>query len=257
MSRSDQVVPAIDIVDVTKSYSALRVLDGVTLAVNPGEVMCLIGPSGSGKSTLLRLINHLDTFEGGDIKLWGYSIREDRVNVNRLRQRVGMVFQAYNLFPHLTAMENVALAPMKCLGMPRAQAMQQAQALLDRFNLGPKASEYPDRLSGGQQQRVAIVRSLAMKPRALLLDEVTSALDPQLVGEVLSLLTELAHDGMTMILATHEMRFAADVAHRVAFLDGGRVVEIGPPDQIFRAPKEARTREFLMRTVGQGNDRGV
>ncbi len=237
---------------VRKAYGRLEVLRGVDLAVAEHEVVCLIGASGSGKSTLLRLIDLLEPVDGGRILLDGVDITAPGVDENRVRRRIGIVFQAFNLFPHMTVLRNVTLAPERVLRRPRAAAEDQARALLSRFGLLDKAGEYPDRLSGGQQQRVAIVRALAMEPELLLLDEVTSALDPELVGEVLAAIRELAAQGMTMLIATHEMGFARDVAHRVAFLHGGVILEQGPPERIFSEPREPRTREFLRRIVQAG-----
>jgi polar amino acid transport system ATP-binding protein len=237
---------------VSKWFGPLCVLDKIDLDVAEHNVVCLIGASGSGKSTLLRCLNRLERVEEGEILVDGQSVCADDVDVNALRRKVGIVFQAYNLFPHMTVLQNVTLAPRKAGGFSRDGAEQQARALLRRIGLESKADEYPDRLSGGQQQRVAIVRALAMGPKVLLLDEVTSALDPQLVTEVLALVRELAESGMTMILATHEMGFAREVADKVCFLDAGRVLEEGPPSEIFTAPREQRTREFLARVLDAG-----
>jgi polar amino acid transport system ATP-binding protein len=241
--------PFVDIRGVSKWFGQLCVLDGIDLAVAEHEVVCLIGASGSGKSTLLRCLNRLERIEKGEIVVDGEHVTADDLDVNKLRRKVGIVFQAYNLFPHMTVLQNVTLAPRKAGGMSRDGAETQARALLSRIGLEAKADEYPDRLSGGQQQRVAIVRALAMGPKLLLLDEVTSALDPQLVSEVLALVRELAESGMTMILATHEMGFAREVADKVCFLDAGRILEEGPPAEIFTAPREPRTREFLARVL--------
>ena len=216
------------------------------------EVICLIGASGSGKSTLLRCVNLLERIDAGRIVLRGEEISAPGVNVNRVRRGIGIVFQAYNLFPHRTVLGNVTLAPRKVLGEPRERAESEAVALLDRFGLADKRDEYPDRLSGGQQQRAAIVRALAMRPQLMLLDEVTSALDPELVGEVLEVIRELAEGGMTMLIATHEMAFAREIAGRVCFLDAGVILEQGPPAQIFSAPAEPRTQEFLRRVIEAG-----
>jgi polar amino acid transport system ATP-binding protein len=234
---------------VTKRFGDLEVLHGIDLDVAEHKVICLIGASGSGKSTLLRCINLLEQVDAGTIVIDGQTITGTKVDVNRLRQKIGIVFQAYNLFPHMTVLQNVTLAPRKALGLSRDEAETRAHALLKRIGLDAKANEFPDRLSGGQQQRVAIVRALAMQPKLMLLDEITSALDPQLVWEVLALVRELAESGMTMMLATHEMGFAREVANKVCFLDGGRILEEGPPDQIFGAPREPRTREFLSRVL--------
>jgi polar amino acid transport system ATP-binding protein len=220
--------------------------------VSEHEVVCLIGASGSGKSTLLRCINLLEEIDGGKIWVEGEEITRRGVQLDRVRQRIGIVFQAFNLFPHMTVMRNITLAPRKALGLPRGEAEARAMELLDRFGLADKRDEYPDRLSGGQQQRAAIVRALAMKPDLLLLDEITSALDPELVAEVLDVIRELAGEGMTMLIATHEMGFARDVADRICFLDGGVVLEQGPPAEILAAPREARTQRFLQRIIRAG-----
>jgi len=234
---------------VRKSFGRLEVLRGIDLSVAEGEVVCLIGASGSGKSTLLRCVNLLEPVDAGRVFVLGREITARGVDVNEIRRSIGIVFQAFNLFPHMRVLDNVTLAPRKALGLPRARAEEEARALLGRFGLADKALEYPDRLSGGQQQRTAIVRALALRPRLMLLDEVTSALDPELVAEVLNVIRELAASDMTMLIATHEMAFAREVADRVVFLDGGVIVEEGPPEQIFRAPVEARTRQFLQRIV--------
>jgi polar amino acid transport system ATP-binding protein len=237
---------------VDKSFGKLEVLKQVDLAVAEHEVVCLIGASGSGKSTLLRCVNLLEAVDAGRILVEGEEITARGVDVNRVRRRIGIVFQAFNLFPHMSVLDNVTLAPRKVSKLPRAEAEKQARALLARFGLADKAEEFPDRLSGGQQQRVAIVRALAMKPHLLLLDEVTSALDPELVGEVLNVIRELAASGMTMVIATHEMSFAREIANRVCFLDAGVILEEGPPEQIFSAPREPRTQQFLQRIVEAG-----
>ncbi len=234
---------------VSKWFGDLQVLDKVTLDVPEHNVVCLIGASGSGKSTLLRCLNMLEHVEEGEIVVDGQRLTHEKVDVNALRRKIGIVFQAYNLFPHMTVLQNVMLSPRKALGISRDEAEERARPLLRRIGLEAKANEYPDRLSGGQQQRVAIVRALAMQPKLMLLDEITSALDPQLVADVLELVRELADSGMTMILATHEMGFAREVADKVCFLDGGRICEEGPPQQIFSNPKEARTRQFLSRVL--------
>ncbi len=248
----DLGAPVLEVRDLHKSFGRLEVLRGIDLSVREHEVVCLIGTSGSGKSTLLRCINRLESIDGGRISLEGRDITLPGRDVDRIRRRIGIVFQAFNLFPHMSVLDNVTLGPHKALGRPRASAEADGLALLDRFGLAEKARDYPDRLSGGQQQRVAIVRALAMEPRLLLLDEITSALDPVLIAEVLGLLRELAHSGMTMVIATHEMGFARDVANRVCFLDAGRILEEGPPSQIFRAPREERTRQFLERVMEAG-----
>jgi polar amino acid transport system ATP-binding protein len=235
-----------------KSFGKLEVLRGIDLAVAEHEVICLIGASGSGKSTLLRCINLLESIDAGRIVVAGEEITARKVDVNRIRRRIGIVFQAFNLFPHMSVLDNVTLGPRKALRMPPAGAEERARALLRRFGLEEKALDFPDRLSGGQQQRVAIVRALAMEPDLLLLDEVTSALDPELVAEVLNVIRELAAGGMTMLIATHEMGFARDIADRVVFLDAGRILEEGPPDRIFGAPREERTQQFLRRIVEAG-----
>ena len=238
---------------VTKRFGELTVLDDVSLDVDEHQVVCLIGASGSGKSTLLRCINRLERIEAGSIAVDGAVISGDKVDVNALRQKVGIVFQAFNLFPHMTVLQNVTLGPRKVKGMNGDVVKERAFALLDRIGLRAKAHQYPDRLSGGQQQRVAIVRALAMDPKLLLLDEITSALDPQLVFEVLTLVRELSEkEGMTMILATHEMNFAREVSSKICFLDGGRILEEGPPSQIFGAPHEPRTQEFLRSIIEAG-----
>jgi len=244
--------PALRIEGLWKSFGLLDVLQGIDLEVAEHEVIALIGASGSGKSTLLRCINLLEPIDAGRILIEGDEITARGVDVDRIRRRVGIVFQAFNLFPHMRVIDNVTLGPRKALGRPRDQAEAEATALLDRFGLGAKARDYPDRLSGGQQQRVAIVRALAMQPDLLLLDEVTSALDPELVAEVLSVIRELAQGGMTMLIATHEMGFARDIASRVCFLDAGRILEQGPPARIFADPQEARTRQFLNRIIEAG-----
>jgi polar amino acid transport system ATP-binding protein len=241
--------PFVHLRGVSKWFGQLCVLDKIDLDVPEHNVVCLIGASGSGKSTLLRCLNRLERVEEGEIVVDGQHITGEKLDVNTLRRKVGIVFQAYNLFPHMTVLQNVTLAPRKAGGFSREGAEGQARAMLRRIGLEEKADEYPDRLSGGQQQRVAIVRALAMGPKLLLLDEITSALDPQLVSEVLALVRELAESGMTMIIATHEMGFAREVADKVCFLDAGRILEEGTPQQIFSAPKEARTREFLSRVL--------
>jgi polar amino acid transport system ATP-binding protein len=245
-------VSAVEIEDLHKSFGKLEVLRGIDLDVAEHEVVCLIGASGSGKSTLLRCINLLEPIDRGRIVVQGEEITARGVDINRIRRGIGIVFQAYNLFPHMSVLENVTLGPRKALGTPRRLAEAQAGELLARFGLADKRDEYPDRLSGGQQQRVAIVRALALQPGVMLLDEVTSALDPELVAEVLSVIRELAEGGMTMLIATHEMAFARDIAHRVCFLDQGVILEEGPPEQIFSAPEQPRTRQFLDRIIAAG-----
>jgi polar amino acid transport system ATP-binding protein len=243
---------AIEVEDLYKSFGPNQVLSGISLSVAPHEVVCLIGASGSGKSTLLRCINLLEPISSGRIRLLGQEVTVPGVDANAVRRRVGIVFQSFNLFPHMTVLRNVTLAPVKALGMPRAQAETAAAELLARFGLADKQSEYPDRLSGGQQQRVAIVRALAMQPQVMLLDEVTSALDPELVAEVLDVIRELAGAGMTMLIATHEMGFARDIANRVCFLEEGRIIEQAPPAELFTEPSDERTRRFLRRIVDAG-----
>ncbi len=243
---------ALRLEDVHKSFGKLEVLRGIDLDVAEHDVVCLIGASGSGKSTLLRCVNLLEPIDAGRIVLRGEEITAFGVDVNVVRRRIGIVFQAFNLFPHMSVLENVTLGPRKALGLSRTDAVARASELLARFGLADKRTEYPDRLSGGQQQRVAIVRALAMQPGLLLLDEVTSALDPELVAEVLEVIRELAAEGMTMLIATHEMSFARDVAHRVCFLDEGVILEEGPPARIFGAPLQARTQQFLQRIVQAG-----
>ncbi|MEU7921469.1 amino acid ABC transporter ATP-binding protein [Micromonospora zamorensis] len=235
-----------------KEFAGQVVLDQLDLTVSEHQVVALIGASGSGKSTLLRCVNLLEDLDDGTIELDGEDISDPRVDPDRVRRRIGMVFQAYNLFPHLSVLENVTLAPRRVHRRARAEAEAQARELLDRVGLGAKADAYPDRLSGGQQQRVAIVRALANSPRLMLLDEVTSALDPELVGEVLAMIRDLKADGMTMVLATHEMSFAREVADQVCFLDEGRVVESGPPEQVLGEPTQPRTRQFLHRIIEAG-----
>ena len=237
---------------VTKSFGDVRVLVGIDLAVAEHEVVCLIGASGSGKSTLLRCVNLLEPVDEGRIFLGGEELTADGVDENRARRRIGIVFQSFNLFPHMSVLDNVTLGPRKALGTPRRQAEADATELLARFGLSERRYDYPDRLSGGQQQRVAIVRALAMRPELMLLDEVTSALDPELVAEVLRVIRELAEGGMTMLIATHEMGFARDIANRVCFLDAGVILEQGPPERIFSSPEQPRTRQFLDRIIEAG-----
>jgi polar amino acid transport system ATP-binding protein len=249
-SRSGRA--AVEVRGLHKSFGELRVLRGIDLSLADHEVVCLIGSSGSGKSTLLRCINLLEPIDAGRIFIEGAEITAKGIDVNHIRRRIGIVFQAFNLFPHMSVLANVTLAQRKALGRSAAEAETRATALLERIGLADKRHEYPDRLSGGQQQRVAIVRALAMDPDVLLLDEITSALDPELVAEVLALIRELAAGGMTMLIATHEMGFARDIANRVCYLDGGRILEEGPPARIFSAPREARTQQFLQRIVDAG-----
>lgn len=240
---------AVRIEDLHKSFGANEVLRGIDMSVASHEVICLIGASGSGKSTLLRCVNLLEPIDSGRISLLGQDITVPGVNQNLVRRQIGIVFQSFNLFPHMSVLRNVTLAPTKALKMPKADAVAQARALLDRFGLLGKQDDYPDRLSGGQQQRVAIVRALAMQPQIMLLDEVTSALDPELVAEVLDVIGELASGGMTMLIATHEMGFARDIADRVYFLEEGMIVEDAPPAELFTAPKDERTQRFLRRII--------
>ena len=243
---------AIRVSGLFKSFDTLEVLRGMDLTVGEHEVICLIGASGSGKSTLLRCINLLEPIDAGSISVHGRSITGAQVDSNAVRRQIGIVFQSFNLFPHMTVMRNLTIAPMKVLRLSSAEATERARQLLDRFGLADKAGEYPERLSGGQQQRVAITRALAMHPDIMLLDEVTSALDPELVAEVLDVIRELKAGGMTMLIATHEMGFAREIASRVCFLDAGRILEEGPPSQIFASPREERTQQFLQRIVDAG-----
>lgn len=234
----------IDIKDLKKDFGKVTVLKGVNLSVDEGEVVVIIGPSGSGKSTILRCINYLEEPTGGEIVVDGISLTSE-TNVDLVRKEVGMVFQRFHLFPHMTALENIMLAPMKVRKISRAQAEEEARQLLQKVGLSEKADAYPEKLSGGQQQRVAIARALAMKPKIMLFDEPTSALDPEMVKEVLMVMKDLAAEGMTMVVVTHEMGFARDVATRVAFVDGGKILEIATPEELFSNPKEQRTKEFL------------
>jgi polar amino acid transport system ATP-binding protein len=245
-------VALLEICHIRKSFGGQPVLNDVSLEVEEHQVVCLIGPSGSGKSTLLRCINGLETIDAGEILIHGDRITGPGVDVDALRRDVGIVFQSFNLFPHMSVLENVTLAPVRVLGQQRGAAEDHARQLLRRIGLEEKAGEYPDRLSGGQQQRVAIVRALAMDPMVLLLDEITSALDPELVAEVLQIVRELARDGMTMLLATHEMGFAREVANKVCFLYDGGIHEQGTPEQIFGAPRNERTRAFVRRIAEAG-----
>ncbi len=243
---------ALRISGLHKAFGTLEVLRGIDLVVAEHEVVCLIGASGSGKSTLLRCINLLEPVDAGQIVVGGDEITAEGVDLDRIRRRIGIVFQAFNLFPHMSVIDNVTLAPRRVLKATRSNAEAEATELLARFGLADKRNEVPDRLSGGQQQRVAIVRALAMRPDLLLLDEVTSALDPELVAEVLNVIRELAVSGMTMVIATHEMGFARDIADRICFLDAGRIIEEGPPAQILSDPVEQRTRQFLQRVIEAG-----
>jgi len=245
-------VTAVELRGVRKSFGEEEVLHGIDLEVEEHQVVCLIGASGSGKSTLLRCVNLLEPIDEGRIVVGGEEVTAPGIDADRVRRGIGIVFQAYNLFPHMTVLRNVTLAPREVLGKSKAKADVEALELLARFGLAERAGDYPDRLSGGQQQRVAIVRALAMRPNLMLLDEVTSALDPELVGDVLNVIRELAAGGMTMLIATHEMGFAREIANRVCFLDGGVILEQGPPEQIFSKPQEPRTRQFLQRIVDAG-----
>ena len=246
------MAPAIVLEHVEKSFGKLKVLSGIDLEVEEHEVLCLIGASGSGKSTLLRCVNLIEPVNSGRILIHDEEITARDVDANRIRRGIGIVFQSFNLFPHMSVLDNVTIAPRKALGASRREANERGTELLTRFGLAAKRDEYPDRLSGGQQQRVAIVRALAMEPTIMLLDEVTSALDPELVGEVLGVIRDLAQSGMTMLIATHEMGFAREIADRVCFLDQGRILEQGPPERIFTEPVQVRTQEFLRRIIEAG-----
>jgi polar amino acid transport system ATP-binding protein len=239
----------LDVAGLRKSYGDRVVLQDISLTVQPHDVICLIGSSGSGKSTLLRCLNLLEDIDDGVVSFEGREISDPRVDARAVRGRIGMVFQAYNLFPHLTILENCTLAPRRVHGVRRAEAEERALTMLDRFGLADQAAKHPDRLSGGQQQRAALVRALCTQPTLLLLDEITAALDPELVGEVLEIVRAEAEAGMTMVLATHEMGFAREVATSVCFLHEGRILEQGPPEEIFAAPREDRTRQFLRRVL--------
>jgi len=244
--------PVLDVRGVVKVFGDNVVLRGIDLAIDEHRVVALIGGSGSGKSTLLRCVSLLETVDDGQVLLDGQDITDPKVDADKVRRRMGVVFQAYNLFPHLSVLDNVTLAPTVVHGRPKGEVVDEARALLERIGLSDKAGEYPDRLSGGQQQRVAIVRALAVRPRVLLLDEITSALDPELVGEVLAVVREVAAQGMTILMATHEMGFARQVADTVAFLDQGVLLESGPPEQVLGDPVEPRTRQFLSRVIDAG-----
>jgi polar amino acid transport system ATP-binding protein len=246
------VSDALQLENVHKSFGRTEVLRGIDLSLAEHEVVCLIGASGSGKSTLLRCVNLLEPIDEGRVVVDGEEITAPGVDVNRVRREIGIVFQAYNLFPHMSVLANVTLGPRKALRLSRADAERRADELFERFGLSDKRDAYPDSLSGGQQQRVALVRALAMRPKLMLLDEITSALDPELIAEVLNVVRELAAGGMTMLIATHEMGFARDIANRVCFLDAGVILEEGPPEQIFSAPREPRTHQFLARIVEAG-----
>ncbi|HEU4841252.1 MAG TPA: amino acid ABC transporter ATP-binding protein [Ilumatobacteraceae bacterium] len=245
-------MPRVDVAGLTKAFGEHVVIDGVDLTVAVHEVVCLIGASGSGKSTLLRCVDRLVEWDSGTIRLDGVDIDSDEMTEAELRRRVGIVFQAYNLFPHMTVLDNITLAPRKVHKVAAREAEAEARRLLELFGMAAFADSYPDRLSGGQQQRVAIVRALATNPDVLLLDEVTAALDPELIGGVLSVIRDLRDAGMTMLIVTHEMGFARDSADRVCFLDAGRIVEQGPPEQLFGDPHEPRTRQFLQRIIEAG-----
>ena len=244
--------PKLQLESVSKAFDDKPVLRDVDLVVAPHEVVCLIGSSGSGKSTMLKCVNLLVPIDEGSVLLDGADITASGVNANQVREEMGIVFQAFNLFPHMTVLDNITLSPRKVHGVRKAQAEDKARELLDGFGLSDKVDEYPDRLSGGEQQRVAVIRALATEPELMLFDEVTSALDPELVAEVLNVIRALKDDGMTMVIATHEMGFARDVADQVCFLDQGRILEHGPPQQIFSAPSEARTEQFLQRIIDAG-----
>ncbi|MFN4073887.1 MAG: amino acid ABC transporter ATP-binding protein [Thermus sp.] len=240
--------PIIRIHNLHKWFGALHVLKGIHLEVAPGERLVIIGPSGSGKSTLIRCINRLEDFQEGEVVVDGRNVKEEKA-LKEVRREVGMVFQQFNLFPHMTVLENIILAPMRVRGWSRERAVGKALELLERVGILDQAGKYPGQLSGGQQQRVAIARALAMEPRVMLFDEPTSALDPEMVGEVLDVMRDLARGGMTMLVVTHEMGFAREVADRVIFMDGGQIVEEGRPEEIFSSPKEERTRAFLQRVL--------
>jgi polar amino acid transport system ATP-binding protein len=245
------MTPKIQLINVQKSFGAHQVCRGINLTVATGELVCLIGASGSGKSTILRCMNLLEPIDDGQLLFNGVDITDPELDPQPIRQKIGLVFQSFNLFPHMTAIENVLLAPQRVMKRTRSEVVPEAEALFQRFGLADRMGHYPDQLSGGQQQRVAIIRALAMKPDVMLFDEVTSALDPELVGEVLQVIRALKQSGMTMVLATHEMDFARDAADKVCFLDKGQIVEEGPPEQIFGAPKLNRTREFLNRVLNR------
>ncbi|MDQ2138504.1 amino acid ABC transporter ATP-binding protein [Alcaligenaceae bacterium A4P071] len=239
----------IEMKDVRKSYGALEVIKGIDASVAKGEVVCIVGPSGSGKSTILRCINGLERYNGGSITVDGVKVDADAKSIAAIRTQVSMVFQRFNLFPHRTALQNVVEGPIFVKGEPRAQALERGRALLESVGLADKADVHPPQLSGGQQQRVAIARALAMQPKAILFDEPTSALDPELVGDVLNVMRKLAEDGMTMVVVTHEMHFAKEVADRVVFIDGGVIVEQGPSQEILNHPQHPRTQDFLRRVL--------
>lgn len=235
--------------DLHKNFKDLRVLQGISTEIQEGEVVCIIGPSGSGKSTFLRCLNRLEEATSGEILVNGQSINAPTANINKIREEMGMVFQRFNLFPHLTVLDNIMLAPLKVLQMNKADAIERGEALLEKVGLSDKRDNYPDQLSGGQQQRVAIARALAMEPKVMLFDEPTSALDPEMVGEVLQVMRNLAREGMTMVVVTHEMAFAREVGSRVLFMDQGRIVEEGTPSEMFSDSKHPRTQEFLSKML--------
>ena len=239
----------IDVRDVRKSFGSLEVLCGVSLHVDKGEVVVVLGPSGSGKSTLLRCVNRLETVDSGDVVVDGRSVADRKLDVNELRKEIGVVFQSFNLFPHMTALENLMLAPMKVRRLDRAAAEKRARALLEKVGIPEKADARPAQLSGGQQQRVAIARALCMEPKIMLFDEPTSALDPEMITEVLDVMKDLAREGMTMMVVSHEMGFAREVANRIVFMDRGEVVEQGPPREFFGSPREERTKRFLSKIL--------
>ncbi len=242
-------VPAIEFKQVNKWFGKLHVLKDISLQVEPGEVVVVCGPSGSGKSTLIRCVNRLETTRSGEVIVLGQALALPGVNLSKLRSEVGMVFQSFNLYPHMTALENIVLSPVKVKGLPRAEAEKIAMALLERVGIPEKAHAYPAHLSGGQQQRVAIARALAMQPKIMLFDEPTSALDPEMINEVLEVMSDLAREGMTMVVVTHEMGFARRVAHRIIFMDEGQIIEEGEPETFFAAPKSERTRLFLSKIL--------
>jgi ABC-type polar amino acid transport system ATPase subunit len=239
------VTPRVRIKDAVKNFHKVQALRGVNLEVQTGEVVLIIGPSGSGKSTLLRSVNRLENLTSGDIWIDEEHVTDERTDIRKIREEVGMVFQSFNLFPHLTALGNITIAPINVKRIPRAEAEEQGRKLLAKVGLAEKEKVYPDHLSGGQQQRVAIARALAMDPKIMLFDEPTSALDPEMIKEVLDVITDLAHEGMTMLVVSHEMGFARAAAHRVVFMDNGEIIEEGPPERLFEDPREERTKRFL------------